>query len=106
MSVSVVRDKLRTIAVHQLFGARTAEITRILAVDLVKYMLWALIFFGPLTYMLLHELLRSFVYATKLAWTDPLYPISYCLAVIVGLCLLQAYNMNRCDFVAALKGRS
>jgi len=106
LSVSLVRDNLRTIAVHQLFGARTTAITRLLAFELFRYMLTALLFFGPITYLFLNELLRSFVYATKFAWTDPLYPIGYCVAVILGLCFLQAYNMNRCDFVAALKGRS
>ncbi|MEJ1240455.1 ABC transporter permease [Chryseolinea sp. T2] len=106
LSVSLVRDKLKTIAMHHLFGAGTIDVTRILALDLLKEMLLALMFAGPLAYILLKELLRTFVYATKFSWADPLYPIGYCVVVIVALCGVQALNLNRSNLSTALKGRS
>jgi putative ABC transport system permease protein len=106
LTVSLVRDKLKEIAMHQLFGARTADVTRLLAIGLLRQMLMALIFFGPLTYILLTELLKTFVYATNFSWLDPAYPVGYCLVVIIGLCAYQALNLSRGDFASALKGRS
>lgn len=106
LSVSLVRDKVRTIAMHHLFGAGTIDVTRILAYNLLKEMLMALMFFAPVTYILLNELLRTFVYATKFSWTDPVYPISYCIMVIIGLCSFQALNLNRGNLSTALKGRN
>ncbi len=106
LTVSLVRDKLKEIAVHHLFGARTADVTRLLALGLLKQMLMAVVFFGPVTYILLTELLKTFVYATKISWVDPVYPIAYCLVVIIGLCAYQAFSLNRSDFASALKGRS
>jgi hypothetical protein len=106
LTVSLVRDKLKEIAVHQLLGARVADVTRLLALGLVRQMLMALVFFGPVTYILLTELLKTFAYATKFSWVDPVYPIGYCLVVIIGLCAYQAFSLNRSDFASALKGRS
>jgi putative ABC transport system permease protein len=106
LTVSLMRDKLKEIAVHHLFGARAADVTRLLALALLRQMLTSLVFFGPVTYILLTELLKTFVYATKLSWVDPAYPIGYCLVVIIGLCAYQAFSLNRSDFASALKGRS
>ncbi|HZB14680.1 MAG TPA: FtsX-like permease family protein [Chryseolinea sp.] len=106
LTISVVRDKLREIAVHQLFGAGPAGITRLLALGLLRQMLTAIIFFGPMTYIFLTELLKTFAYATRLSWVDPLYPVGYCLIVIVGLCVYQAFSLNRSNFALALKGRT
>ena len=106
LTMSVVRDKLKEIAVHQLFGAGATGVTRLLALGLLRQLLIAFVFFGPVTYVLLTELLKSFVYATKLSWADPLYPVGYCLVVIIGLCAYQAFRLNRSDFASALKGRS
>ena len=102
--MSLVRDKLKEIALHHLFGARATDVTRLLAYGLLRQMLIALVFFGPVTYVLLSELLRSFVYATKLSWEDPVYPIGYCASVIIGLCAYQAFSLYRRDFTTALKG--
>ncbi|HTF21639.1 MAG TPA: ABC transporter permease [Chryseolinea sp.] len=106
LTVSLVRDKLKEIAVHQLFGAKSADVTRLLALGLLRQMLIAVVFFGPVTYLLLTELLKTFVYATKFSWLDPVYPIAFCLVVIIGLCAYQAFSLNRSDFASALKGRS
>ncbi|HMJ67403.1 MAG TPA: ABC transporter permease [Cyclobacteriaceae bacterium] len=106
LTISLARDKLKEIAVHQLFGARAADVTRLLARGLLRQLLLALVFFGPLTYILLTELLKTFAYATEFSWLDPAYPIGYCLVVIIGVCAYQAFSLNRGDFVSALKGRS
>lgn len=106
LTVSLVRDKVKEIAVHHLFGARMSDVTRLLASGLLRQLFTALVFFGPVTFILLNELLRTFAYATKFSWTDPLYPVMYCLIVIIGLCAFQALRLNRRDFVETLKGRS
>ena len=104
LTVSLVRDKLKQIAVHKLFGARATHITYLLVLEFVKQMVIALAVFGPLTYILLNELLRTFVYSTKLLWFDPVLPIAYCMFVIVAICGLKALSLNRTDIASALKG--
>ncbi|HEY5745686.1 MAG TPA: ABC transporter permease [Chryseolinea sp.] len=106
LTVSLVRDKIKEIAVHHLFGARISDVTRLLARGLLRQLLTALVFFGPVTFILLNELLRTFVHATTFSWADPLFPLMYCLVVIIGLCAYQAFRLNRNDFVSTLKGRS
>lgn len=105
LTVSLVRDKVKEIAVHHLFGARLSDVTHLLARGLLRQLLTAVVFFGPVTFILLNELLRTFVYATTFSWLDPFYPMMYCLVVIIGLCALQAFRLNRRDFVSTLKGR-
>jgi putative ABC transport system permease protein len=100
----LVRDKLKQIAVHKLYGAHTIHITYLLVMEFVKQMAIALAIFGPLTYILLNELLRTFVFATKFSWLDPVYPIAYCAFVIVSICGFQAISLSRTDFASALKG--
>ena len=102
--VSLVRDKVKEIAVHHLLGARLPDVTRLLARGLLAQLFIAIVFFGPLTYILLNELLRTFVYATEFSWADPIYPVAYCLVVIIGLCAYQAHKLNRRDLAAVLKG--
>lgn len=106
LTITVVRDKLKEIAVHQLFGAGAGGVTRLLSLGLLRQMLVSVVFFGPVTYILLTELLETFAYATKLSWLDPLYPVGYCFVVIVGLCAWQGLRLDRRDFVSAFKGRS
>lgn len=104
LSVSLVRDKLKEIAVHKLFGASTTHITYLLVSEFVKQMIIAMAVFGPITYILLNELLRTFVFSTKFMWLDPVYPIVYCVFVIITICGFQALSLNRTDFASALKG--
>jgi ABC-type antimicrobial peptide transport system permease subunit len=106
LTVNLVRDKVKEIAVHHLLGAGMSDVTRLLARGLLRQMITAVLFFVPVTYVLLNELLRTFVYATKFSWLDFLYPVMYCLVVIVGLCAFQAFRLYRSDFVATLKGRN
>jgi putative ABC transport system permease protein len=104
LSVSIVRDKLKQIAVHKLYGAQTFHITLLLAGEFARQMLIALVIFAPLTYIVLNELLRSFAYAPQFSWLDPVYPIGYCVVVITAICGFQALSLNRSDFASALKG--
>jgi putative ABC transport system permease protein len=102
--VILVRDKVKEIAVHHLFGAGLVDVTGLLARGLVLQLFLAIFLFGPLTYIVLNELLRTFVYATKFSWLDPVYPVLYILVAIIGLCSYQAFRLNRSDFVSTLKG--
>jgi putative ABC transport system permease protein len=104
LTVNLVRDKVKEIAVHHLLGARMSDVARWLARGLLRQLFIAVFFFGPVTYILLNELLRTFVYATKFSWIDLLYPVIYCVIVIIVLCAFQALRLNRTDFVSTLKG--
>jgi hypothetical protein len=102
--MSLVRDKVKEIAVHHLFGAGLSDVTALLARKLLWQLFAALFLFGPLTYIFLNELLRTFVYATEFSWMDPVYPVLFSLVSIIALCAFQAYRLNRSDFVSTLKG--
>ena len=104
LSISIVRDKLKQIAIHKLWGAGSLNITYLLVREFAGQLLLAILIFGPLTYLVLKELLRSFVYSTPFNWLDPLVPLGYCVFIITLLCGLQAYNLNREDLTSALKG--
>ena len=104
LSISIVRDKLKQIAIHKLFGASSFSITRILIKEFASQMLMAIIFFGPLTYIILKEMLRTFVYATNFHWLDPLVPLVYCVTIIILLCGFQTLSLNREHLSSALKG--
>lgn len=105
LSVSIVRDKMKQIAVHKLCGAHTFNIMLLLVGEFAKQMLIALIIFAPFTYIVLNELLRTFAYSTGFSWLDPIYPIGYCAVVITAICGFQALSLNHSDFAAALKGQ-
>jgi putative ABC transport system permease protein len=104
LSISVVRDKLKQIALHRLFGATTLNITILLLMGFLRQLGMALLVFLPISYILLNELLRTFIYSTKFSWLDPVYPIAYCMVVITAICLLQAWKLKRTNSVTALKG--
>lgn len=103
LSVSLVRDKLKEIAVHKLLGANTTHVTYLLAREFVKQMIAALAVFGLIAYISLNELLRTFVFSTQFTWLDPVYPIAYCLFIIMTICSFQALALNRTNFASALK---
>lgn len=104
LSISLVRDKLKQIAIHKLYGATILRITRLLAREFALQMGLAILIFGPFTYIFLKEFLRNFVYVTAFQWTDSIYPLSYCILVILALCGFQAFSLNRTDLTGALKG--
>lgn len=103
LSVSIVRDKLKQIAIRKLFGASSMKITQLLIREFARQMLIAILIFGPFTFIVLKELLRTFVYSTHFSWTDPLYPLLYCMIVISAICGFQALSLNRADLTSALK---
>jgi putative ABC transport system permease protein len=104
LSVSLVRDKLKQIAVHKLYGAAVIHITKLLVKEFAKQLAWAILIFAPITYIVVNELLRNFVYITHFEWLDPVIPIAYCSIVITLLCGIQALSLNRSDLTSALKG--
>lgn len=103
LSISIVRDKLKQIAIHKLCGASIFSLTRLLVKEFTNQMLWAILIFGPLTYISLKEVLRNFVFTTNFSWLDPVVPLAYCLIVITLLCGFQTLSLNRADLTSALK---
>ena len=103
LSISLVRHKLKQIALHKLFGASTFRITRLLLRAFSRQALIALLVFAPLSYLILKELLRKFVYTTPFTWGDAIFPLLYCAIVIFILCGFQARSLNRQDLTGALK---
>jgi putative ABC transport system permease protein len=103
LSVSIVREKVKHIAVHKLFGAGTAQITYLLVREFGRQVVTAIMVFGPITYILLNELLRTFAYSTKFSWLDPVYPIVYCSVVIFAICGFQARSLNKINLGTVLK---
>lgn len=103
LSISVVKDKLKQIAIRKICGADLLHITYLLAKEFVINLFIAVLIFAPITYIVIQELLRAFVYSTELNWLDPVYPLIYCGVVIGSLCAWQALNLNRSDLSAALK---
>ena len=104
LSVSIVRDKLKQIAIRKICGANTFHIVRVLVKEFSEQMFLAILVFGPCTYIVMKELLRNFVYATPFHWLDPLLPLMYCGLVIIILCGFQAFNLRKADLARALKG--
>ncbi len=103
LSVSLVRDKLKQIAVHKLYGAAVMHITKLLVKEFARQLGLAILIFAPITYIVINELLRNFVYTTHFHWSDPVIPIAYCAFVIILLCGIQALSLNRADLTSALK---
>jgi putative ABC transport system permease protein len=103
LSISVVRDKLKQIAIRKICGAELRHIIYLLVKEFTINLLIAILFFAPITYIVLEELLRAFVYSTQLNWIDPIYPLIYCVFVIVVLCSWKASTLNRSDLSGALK---
>ncbi len=104
LSISVVRDKLKQIALHRLFGASTLNIAILLMMDFLRQLAIALLVFLPFSYIVLNELLRTFTYSTKFSLLDPIYPFAYCVIVIIAICTIQAWNLKRTNSITALKG--
>lgn len=103
LSISLVQDKLKQLAVHKICGAETFHVARLLVLHFAGQLLMAVLMFAPITYIFLNELLRNFVYSTPFNWLDPIIPVGYCALVIVLLCLFQAINLGRKDLAKALK---
>lgn len=103
LSISIVRDKLKQIAIHKLCGASIFSLTRLLVKEFARQMIMAILIFGPLTYIIIKEMLRNFVFTTNFNWLDPIVPLAYCLVIITLLCGFQTLSLNREDLSSALK---
>jgi putative ABC transport system permease protein len=104
LSVSLVRDKLKKIALHKMYGATSLHVTGLLMMEFARPMLVALLIFTPITFIVISELLRNFVYHTQFTWLDPFIPLAYCGLVIAGLCGYQARSLDRRNLTGVLKG--
>ena len=79
------------------------HIIYLLVKEFASNLLISILLFAPITYLLINELLRTFVYATRIQWLDPVYPLAYCTLVITVLCIWQALSLNKSDLSGALK---
>jgi putative ABC transport system permease protein len=103
LCVSLVREKIKQIALHKLYGARAGNITILLVKEFALQLAIAAMVFGPVTYLVLQEMLRSFIYRTHFVWLDPIIPLLYCVAVITLICNVQANRLNQADLTSSLK---
>jgi uncharacterized membrane protein YciS (DUF1049 family) len=104
LSISLVRDKLKQIAVHKICGASSFQISWLLAWHFIRQLVIAVLIFGPISYIFLTEVLRSFTYTTPFQLLDPLFPLAYCVFVVGFLCVVQAATLNQTDLTESLKG--
>jgi len=103
LCVSIVREKIKEIAVHKLYGASAGNITFLLVKEFALQLAIAIMVFGPVTYLVMQEMLRSFIYRTHFVWLDPFIPLFYCVAVITLICNVQANRLNQTDLTSSLK---
>lgn len=103
LSLSIVKDKLKEVAIHKLCGADLFNITKVLARKFVLQTLLVTLVTGPVIYIVVTRLLRTFIYSTHLLLLDFLFPLGYILAVIVLLCAFQVITLNRAQLSNALK---
>ena len=101
--VSLAREKIKEIAVHKLYGASAGNITFLLVKEFALQLAIAVMVFGPVTYLVIKEMLRSFIYRTHFVWLDPFIPLFYCAVVIALLCNIQANRLNQSDLTSSLK---
>ena len=104
LSISIVRDKIKQIAIHKLCGASIVHITRLLVNEFAFQAFMSAIFFGPVAYLMLTELLRTFVFSTKSQIIDFSLPVIFVCSVVILLCAYQALTLNRTDLSSSLKG--
>jgi hypothetical protein len=103
LSLSVSRDKLRQIAVHKIFGASMVNLVMLFVRDFARQTGFAILIFAPITYMLLSEWLRIFVYAADFTIVDLVTAIAYCGVIIFATCGAQAMRLNGRNLVEVLK---
>lgn len=103
LSISIVRDKLKHIAIHKLCGAGVLHITGLLMKEFAFQTFMSVIFFGPVTFLILTELLRTFVFSTRMTIIDFLTPVLYVCSVVFLLCGYQALTLNHADLSSSLK---
>lgn len=103
LSLSLVQEKMKQLAVHKIYGANVFNIGFMLVKHFGKEVMLAVLFFAPVTYILVAELLRNFAYATSLQWYDPVIPIVFSIVMIAVLSMMQALRLNLKSLISALK---
>lgn len=103
LSLSIVQEKMKQLAVHKIFGANVLNIALMLVRHFGREVILAVLFFSPVTYILVTEMLRNFAYATSLQWYDPVVPVLFSVVMIAGLSLTQALRLNLRSLVSSLK---
>jgi putative ABC transport system permease protein len=83
LSLSRLNDNLKQIAIRRTFGATQYNIVMLMSREFAEELLAAVLFFGPITFLLLREWLKNFVYAAHMQWTDALLGLLACLIIIV-----------------------
>jgi hypothetical protein len=103
LSLSISRERIRTVAVHKIFGAASFDLLKIFVRDFLRQMVVAILIFAPVTYLLLAEWLRTFAYAADFKIADPMISTGFCLTIIYLTCGAQAARMNKENLVQVLK---
>lgn len=83
LGLSRVNDNLKAIAIRRTFGASRSHIVYMMSREFVEELFIAVLFFGPVTFILLREWLRNFVYAARFHWADPLLALAACVVIII-----------------------
>lgn len=103
LGLSLLNEKLKQIIIHKMYGATTHNLTFILLKTFVRELALAIIVIVPLTYLVLQEFLRTFVYTTPFYWTDTVYPVLFCIAIVYSLCYYHSHKMNYINLSATLR---
>jgi putative ABC transport system permease protein len=103
LGLSLLNEKHKQITIHKMFGATTSNITILLLKTFSRELIAAICIVVPLTFLVLQEFLRAFVYITPFHWTDPAYPVAFCLVIIGTLCIYHAAILNRANLSDALR---
>jgi putative ABC transport system permease protein len=103
LGLSLLQEKFKQITLHKMFGASTTHITFILLRTFTRELLLAVVVVVPLSFLILQEFLRTFVYVTPFRWTDTVYPVTFCLIILSGLCLYHASILNRINLSSTLR---
>jgi putative ABC transport system permease protein len=83
LSLSRMNDNLKQIAIRRTFGASQNNIVMLMSREFAEELMAAVLFFGPVTFLLLREWLKNFVYAAHMQWSDPLLGLLACLVIIL-----------------------
>jgi putative ABC transport system permease protein len=104
LGLSLLQEKHKQITIHKMFGASISNITFILLRTFTRDLVLAVVIVVPVTFLVLQEFLRTFVYVTPFQWTDTAYPVAFCLIIVSGLCFYHASVLNRVSLSESLRG--
>ena len=102
ISLTLVRSKIKQIALHKLFGATVFDLLILLVKYFFRQIVIAVFIFGPVTWLLIRGFLNRYVYATHFLITDILLPVSWCLIIVIMICGFHAQRHNRINLSSVL----